>query len=93
MHSKIDGPAAYDVLSNFENRWLKASKRHGLQKLKASYDDSLLKIERIPDIIGMANVPCLSQDHPESWNVQVSFPANQVFSLAFRCFVWCPFRL
>ncbi|KAD6453201.1 hypothetical protein E3N88_07906 [Mikania micrantha] len=28
MHSKIDGPAAYDVLTNFEERWLKASKPH-----------------------------------------------------------------
>ncbi|PQQ14260.1 phospholipase D beta 1 [Prunus yedoensis var. nudiflora] len=34
LHSKIDGPAAYDVLTNFEERWLKASKPHGLQKLK-----------------------------------------------------------
>lgn len=73
LHSRIDGPAAYDILTNFEERWLKASKPHGLQKLKTSYDDSLLKMERIPDIIGMENVPSLSEDNPESWNVQVKF--------------------
>ncbi|GFY92407.1 phospholipase D beta 1 [Actinidia rufa] len=28
LHCKIDGPAAYDVLTNFEERWLKASKPH-----------------------------------------------------------------
>ncbi|KAJ7952392.1 Phospholipase D [Quillaja saponaria] len=26
LHSQIDGPAAYDILTNFEERWLKASK-------------------------------------------------------------------
>ncbi|KAK6117780.1 hypothetical protein DH2020_048482 [Rehmannia glutinosa] len=31
LHCKIDGPAAYDVLSNFEERWLKASKPHGIK--------------------------------------------------------------
>ncbi|MCD7452104.1 hypothetical protein HAX54_015021 [Datura stramonium] len=36
-----------DVLTNFEERWLKASKRHGLQKMKASHDDALLKLDRI----------------------------------------------
>uniref|UniRef100_A0A7N2L574 Pentatricopeptide repeat-containing protein n=1 Tax=Quercus lobata TaxID=97700 RepID=A0A7N2L574_QUELO len=28
LHSRIDGPAAYDVLTNFEDRWLKAAKPH-----------------------------------------------------------------
>lgn len=71
LHCRIDGPAAYDILTNFEERWLKASKLHGLQKLKSSYDDALLKIERIPDIIGMADFPCQSQNDPEGWHVQV----------------------
>ncbi|MFS7905861.1 putative phospholipase D [Helianthus anomalus] len=34
MHSEIDGPAAYDLMTNFEERWLKASKPHGLKKTK-----------------------------------------------------------
>ncbi|XP_057977595.1 phospholipase D beta 1-like [Malania oleifera] len=70
LHSRIDGPAAYDILTNFEERWLRASKPRGLKKLK-SYDDALLKINRIPDIIGMADAHCLSQNSPEAWHVQV----------------------
>lgn len=71
LHSRIDGPAAYDILANFEERWLKASKPHGLQKLKASSDDALLKIERIADINGIEDGPFLSPDDPEGWHVQV----------------------
>ena len=71
MHCRIDGPAAYDVLANFEERWLKASKPHGLKKLKNSYDDALLRIERMPDIMGVHDAPCLSENDPEGWHVQV----------------------
>ncbi|XVE57804.1 hypothetical protein DITRI_Ditri04bG0119300 [Diplodiscus trichospermus] len=80
LHCKIDGPAAYDVFTNFEERWLKASKPHGLQKLKSSHDDALLKIERIPEIVGIAQIPNLSKDDPEAWHVQVfrSIDSNSV---------------
>jgi phospholipase D1/2 len=71
LHSRIEGPAAYDVLTNFEERWLKASKPRGIQKMKSSHDDSLLKIERIADILGIDEAACLSEDDPESWHVQV----------------------
>lgn len=70
MHCKIDGPAAYDVLTNFEERWLKASKPHGIKKLKP-YDDALLRIERIPGIIGVSDVPSVTENDPEAWHVQV----------------------
>ncbi|WJX82458.1 Phospholipase D beta 1 [Trifolium repens] len=70
LHSKIDGPAAYDVLTNFEERWLKASKPHGIKKLKISYDDALLRLERIPDVIGINDTPS-GDDDPESWHVQI----------------------
>ncbi|XP_010255578.1 PREDICTED: phospholipase D beta 2-like isoform X2 [Nelumbo nucifera] len=70
LHCKIEGPAAYDVLTNFEERWLKASKPQGIKKLKISYDDALLKLERIPDIIGFHDSACLSENDPESWHVQ-----------------------
>ena len=36
------------------------------------YDDALLRIERIPDIIGMHDAPCLSENDPEAWHVQVN---------------------
>ncbi|XP_074273068.1 phospholipase D gamma 1-like [Silene latifolia] len=71
LHSKIDGPAAYDVLTNFQDRWLKASKPHGIKKLKMSFDDALLRIERLPDIVGITDVSGLDDDDPESWHVQV----------------------
>lgn len=72
LHSKIDGPAAYDVLTNFEERWLKASKPHGLKKLKTSYDDALLRLGRIPDIIGVSDFHHLGNNDPEGWHVQVN---------------------
>ncbi|XP_021717592.1 phospholipase D gamma 1-like isoform X1 [Chenopodium quinoa] len=71
LHCKIDGPAAYDILTNFQQRWLKASKAHGIKKLKMPSDDSLLLIDRLPDIVGISDVPCLSEHDPESWHVQV----------------------
>ncbi|XVF13227.1 hypothetical protein REPUB_Repub08aG0190500 [Reevesia pubescens] len=80
LHCRIDGPAAYDVLTNFEERWLKASKPHGLQKLMTSHDDALLKIERIPEIVRMTEIPSLSKDDRETWHVQVfrSIDSNSV---------------
>ncbi|OMO89630.1 C2 calcium-dependent membrane targeting [Corchorus capsularis] len=80
LHCRIDGPAAYDILANFEERWLKASKPHGLQKLKHSFDDALLKIERIPEIVPMNEIPNLSKNDPETWHVQVfrSIDSNSV---------------
>ncbi|XP_073022854.1 phospholipase D gamma 1-like isoform X1 [Primulina eburnea] len=80
LHCKIDGPAAYDVLTNFEDRWRKASRPHGIKKLKTSSDDALLSIERIPDILGLSDAPCVSDDDPESWHAQVfrSIDSNSV---------------
>lgn len=51
-----------------------ASKPQGINMLKRSaYDDALLRIERIPDIIGMDGVLSFHGNDPESWNVQVIF--------------------
>lgn len=75
MHSKIDGPAAYDVLANFEERWLRAAKPKGIKKLKGSpYDDALLRLERVQDIIGVNDAPSVGDDNPEGWHVQVFCP-------------------
>ncbi|WOL07514.1 phospholipase D gamma 1-like [Canna indica] len=71
LHARIEGPAAYDVLKNFEERWLKASKRHGIKKLKKLSDDALLKIERIPDIIAFSDSAHPNDNDPETWHVQV----------------------
>lgn len=80
LHSKVDGPAAYDILTNFEERWLRALKMNTLQKMKTSHDDSLLKIDRISDIIGIREVPCLDEHNKETWHVQIfrSIDSNSV---------------
>ncbi|KAJ4905802.1 Phospholipase D gamma 1 [Raphanus sativus] len=74
LHCKIDGPAAYDVLANFEQRWLKASeKRHRISVHRSSSEDALLKIDRIPNVMGLseASFVSVSDNDPESWHVQV----------------------
>lgn len=62
MHCRIDGPAAYDVLINFEQRWRKATKWKEFTILfkKSSQwnDDALIRVERISWI--------LSPSHPAS---------------------------
>ncbi|KAL8160130.1 hypothetical protein V2J09_001667 [Rumex salicifolius] len=79
LHCKIDGPAAYDVLTNFEERWLFAAKPHGIKKLKkTSYDDALLRIERVSDIIGISDAPYIHEDTPESWHIFRSIDSNSV---------------
>ncbi|KAF2306309.1 hypothetical protein GH714_016387 [Hevea brasiliensis] len=55
LHCRIEGPAAYDVLINFEQRWRKATKwtEFGLRFKRVSHwhDDALIKIERISWIL------------------------------------------
>ncbi|XP_042497758.1 phospholipase D gamma 1-like [Macadamia integrifolia] len=71
LHCKIDGPAAYDVLTNFEERWRKASRPRGIKKLKKSNDDALLRLDRIPEINGVLDTSYLRENDPETWHVQV----------------------
>ncbi|KAK8692036.1 hypothetical protein V6N13_075521 [Hibiscus sabdariffa] len=56
LHCKVEGPAAYDILTNFEQRWRKATKWAQIgRRLKrgSKLEDSLLKLDR------------------ENWTVQV----------------------
>ncbi|CAL5187564.1 unnamed protein product [Lathyrus oleraceus] len=81
LHSKIEGPAAYDILTNFEERWLRALKMTTLLKIKVSNDDSLLKIDRISDIVGIDEAPYLDEhNQEETWHVQIfrSIDSNSV---------------
>jgi len=80
LHSKIDGPAAYDVLKNFEERWLKASKRSGSKKLTKSRNDTLLWIEKITDIATIDDEVYSNDNDPERWDVQIfrSIDSNSV---------------
>nr|XP_043632536.1 phospholipase D delta [Erigeron canadensis] len=51
LHCKIEGPAAYDVLLNFEQRWRKATRWREFalvaKRIAKWKDDALLKIDRI----------------------------------------------
>ncbi|KAL3639008.1 hypothetical protein CASFOL_016915 [Castilleja foliolosa] len=84
LHCKIEGPAAYDVLTNFEQRWRKATKwsEFGEKFKKISHwsDDALLKIDRISWITSpSSNLP---NDHPSMWVSEENDPENwhvQVF--------------
>ncbi|KAG6704722.1 hypothetical protein I3842_07G146600 [Carya illinoinensis] len=83
LHCKIEGPAAYDVLTNFEQRWRKATKwsELGLRLKRVTHwhDDALIKLERISWILSPSpsmpnDDPALwvsSEDSPENWHVQV----------------------
>ncbi|KAF3509584.1 hypothetical protein F2Q69_00002645 [Brassica cretica] len=72
LHSKIDGPGAYDLLTNFEQRWEKAiKKKHKIWKHRSCSDDALLKINMIPEIMGLSEASSTNDSDPESWHVQV----------------------
>lgn len=93
MHCKIEGPAAYDVLKNFEQRWRKATKWSELgQRFKrVSYwhDDALIKLERISWILSPSpsipnDDPVLwvsKESDPENWHVQVDYFAAKLLKL------------
>ncbi|PIN01376.1 Phospholipase D1 [Handroanthus impetiginosus] len=83
LHCKIEGPAAYDVLTNFEQRWRKAAKwsefGRRFKNISHWHDDALIKIERISWITSPSSTipnddPSLwvsKEDDPENWHVQV----------------------
>ncbi|KAK3038893.1 hypothetical protein RJ639_028615 [Escallonia herrerae] len=83
LHCKVEGPAAYDVLKNFEQRWSKATvwSEFGqrFKRISRWHDDALIKIERISWILSPSTYipndhPVLwvsKEDDPENWRVQV----------------------
>lgn len=81
IHSRIEGPAAWDVLENFTQRW---DKQAGLTK-----KFKLLDFKKCPDIYlpnnvnnvhGDPQVFALPKGDPESWSVQLfrSIDSNSV---------------
>ncbi|EMS46791.1 Phospholipase D beta 1 [Triticum urartu] len=80
LHSKIDGPAAFDVLKNFEERWSKSSKRHGSKKLSKSCNDTLLWIEKISEMAAIDDDVYSNDNDTERWDVQIfrSIDSNSV---------------
>ncbi|KAI4296218.1 hypothetical protein L6164_036194 [Bauhinia variegata] len=80
LHCKVEGPAACDILTNFEQRWKKARKWRDFRVKKVTnwHDDALLKLDRISWILtpnsgpdGDKVVRVTEEDDPESWHVQV----------------------
>ncbi|KAJ4700589.1 Phospholipase D [Melia azedarach] len=83
LHCKIEGPAAYDVLTNFEQRWRKATKwsefGRRFKRVTRWHDDALIKLERISWILSPSSStpnddPALwvsKEKDPENWHVQV----------------------
>jgi len=74
LHCRIEGPAAYDVLINFEQRWRKATRwrEFGLRKrISRWHDDALIKIDRISWILS----PMLSVVDDETTAIPGDEPA------------------
>ncbi|XP_057977109.1 phospholipase D delta-like isoform X1 [Malania oleifera] len=80
LHCKIEGPAAYDILINFEQRWRKATKWRDfrLKKVAHWHDDALIKLDRISWILTPSSrvggdhiVRVVEEEDPENWHVQV----------------------
>lgn len=48
--------------------------------MKTSYDDALLRIERIPELLGVFDAPTVNANDPEAWHVQIfrSIDSNSV---------------
>ncbi|GKB81275.1 phospholipase D alpha 1 [Tanacetum coccineum] len=60
IHSRLEGPVAWDVLFNFEQRW----------KKQGGNWDILVNFRELDDII-IPPSPVMYPDDPETWNVQV----------------------
>ncbi|GFZ10488.1 phospholipase D delta [Actinidia rufa] len=83
LHCKIEGPAAYDVLKNFEQRWRKVAKwsKFGrrFKRISHWHENALIKIERISWMLSpSSSIPnddpalwVLREDDTENWRVQV----------------------
>ncbi|XP_042400198.1 phospholipase D delta-like [Zingiber officinale] len=77
LHCKVEGPAAHDILTNFEQRWRKATKWRDFKLRKVTHwnDDALIKIERISWILSPSAYQSGSQtsteNDPENWHVQI----------------------
>ncbi|KAL9158918.1 hypothetical protein ABFS82_08G100500 [Erythranthe guttata] len=69
LHCKIEGPAAYDVLKNFEQRWKKATEcsefTRFCKKILGRDDYNLVDIEQISQISSPSGT--IPNDHPSLW--------------------------
>ncbi|CAO2142433.1 unnamed protein product [Urochloa humidicola] len=75
IHCKIEGPAAWDVLHNFEQRWRKQDGKGDLvQNVLMPWKtqkDVLMDLRGMEDVIVPQATPAVIAGDKESWNVQV----------------------
>ncbi|CAO2151033.1 unnamed protein product [Urochloa humidicola] len=75
IHCKIEGPAAWDVLHNFEQRWRKQGGKGDLvQNVLLPWKtqkDVLVDLRGMEDVIMPQATPAVIAGDNESWNVQV----------------------
>eukprot|EP00755_Sulcionema_specki_P030884 Sspe_Gene.95394::Locus_67698_Transcript_1_1_Confidence_1.000_Length_2476::g.95394::m.95394/K01115/PLD1_2; phospholipase D1/2 len=62
VHCKVEGPAAHDVVYNFEQRWLTQAPRE--------FHAAVLNIAQQPHIMTPEEDVVFDPEHPESWDVQ-----------------------
>ncbi|KAG6424509.1 hypothetical protein SASPL_114927 [Salvia splendens] len=60
IHSRVEGPIAWDVMFNFEQRWRKQGGKDVLLKLREDYENMIIPPS-----------PVMHPDDQESWNVQL----------------------
>ncbi|KAG2563444.1 phospholipase D alpha 2-like [Panicum virgatum] len=75
IHCRIDGPAAWDVLHNFEQRWRKQGGRddlvHSLLSPWKKNEDVLVDLRGMEDAVAPQTSPAAPAGDEEAWNVQV----------------------
>lgn len=83
-HCKIEGPAAHDVMINFEQRWKKATRWSEIgmrfKRITHWHEDALIKLERISWILSPSKSirpddPALwvtNEADDDNWHVQVT---------------------
>ncbi|XP_010244835.1 PREDICTED: phospholipase D delta-like isoform X2 [Nelumbo nucifera] len=80
LHCKVEGPAAYDIMTNFEQRWRKVAKWRDfkIRNVTNWHEDALIKLDRISWILtptvgadGDHSIHAATEDDPENWHVQV----------------------
>ncbi|KMZ71867.1 Phospholipase D delta [Zostera marina] len=78
LHCRLEGPAAYDVLTNFEQRWRKATKwkefRGRFRRESRWNDDAMIQLDRISWILSPSET--VSRDDPSLWVTEETEPEN-----------------